>query len=73
MDSELYETVLQQSPPLDEWRRFVYCESLVGQQYGVVDHFPVCNFFLQLLLLCEEMGYCMFCSVHIKCTCLVYI
>ena len=29
------------SPPLDEWRRFIYCESLVsGQLLGEVDHFP---------------------------------
>jgi hypothetical protein len=29
------------SPPLVEWRRFIYCESMVsGQMLGEVDHFP---------------------------------
>lgn len=29
------------NPPLDEWRRFIYCESMVtGQLLGEVDHFP---------------------------------
>lgn len=29
------------SPPLAEWRRFIYCESMVaGQLLGKVDHFP---------------------------------
>ena len=27
------------SPPLEEWRRFVYCRSMSGQLLGQVDHF----------------------------------
>lgn len=27
------------SPPLAEWRRFVYCENLSGAIFGEVDHF----------------------------------
>jgi hypothetical protein len=30
----------QRSPPLAEWRSFVYCSSLLGQLLGEVDHFP---------------------------------
>ena len=33
--------VAARSPPLDQWRKFVYCESLTGQVYGEVDHFKV--------------------------------
>lgn len=29
------------SPPLDQWRKFVYCESLTGRIFGEVDHFKV--------------------------------
>ena len=29
------------SPPLAEWRKFIYCESLTGQVFGQVDHFEV--------------------------------
>ena len=29
------------SPPLAEWRNFIYCESLTGQVFGQVDHFKV--------------------------------
>lgn len=29
------------SPPLAEWRKFVYCESLTGRVFGQVDHFQV--------------------------------
>ena len=31
--------VVALSPPLVEWRRFVYCRSLSGQVLGQVDHF----------------------------------
>lgn len=31
--------VAAQSPPLAEWRKFVYCESLTGRIFGEVDHF----------------------------------
>lgn len=33
--------VAARSPPLDQWRKFVYCESLTGRLYGEVDHFKV--------------------------------
>lgn len=39
----LAEEVARLSPPLDHWRRFVYCETLTGLQYGQVDHFKVCR------------------------------
>lgn len=29
------------SPPLDLWRRFIYCHSMCGHKYGEVDHFQV--------------------------------
>ena len=31
--------VVSVSPPLEEWRRFIYCRSLSGQILGQVDHF----------------------------------
>jgi hypothetical protein len=31
--------VAQQSPPLDEWRSFIYCTSMTGRILGEVDHF----------------------------------
>ena len=33
--------VAAHSPPLAEWRKFVYCESLTGRIFGDVDHFQV--------------------------------
>jgi hypothetical protein len=37
----LSQQVSDLSPPLSEWRRFIYCESMVaGQLLGEVDHFP---------------------------------
>ncbi len=33
--------VAAHSPPLAEWRKFVYCESLTGRVFGEVDHFQV--------------------------------
>lgn len=37
----LAQQVAELSPPLSEWRRFIYCESMVsGQLLGEVDHFP---------------------------------
>ena len=29
------------SPPLQEWRKFIYCESATGTILGEVDHFKV--------------------------------
>lgn len=26
-------------PPLEQWRRFVYCETMTGDLLGTVDHF----------------------------------
>ncbi|KAK9819702.1 hypothetical protein WJX72_001426 [[Myrmecia] bisecta] len=31
--------VAASSPPLDEWRKFIYCESVLGKVLGEVDHF----------------------------------
>lgn len=45
----LAESVKQQSPPLELWRKFVYCESLTGHILGSVDHFKVA---LPLTLCC---------------------
>lgn len=37
----LAQQVSELSPPLSEWRRFIYCESMIsGQLLGEVDHFP---------------------------------
>lgn len=33
--------IARQSPPLEHWRSFVYCESVTGALLGSVDHFPV--------------------------------
>lgn len=41
LGGDLYDDILSQSPPLEEWRRFVYCETVTGAPLGVVDHFPV--------------------------------
>lgn len=32
--------VAQLTPPLEHWRRFVYCQSMAGRLLGAVDHFP---------------------------------
>lgn len=34
--------VAARCPPLLEWRKFIYCESVTGQIIGEVDHFKVC-------------------------------
>ena len=33
--------VVKLSPPLREWRKFIYCESMTGNILGEVDHFKV--------------------------------
>ena len=33
--------VAEQAPPLDLWRKFLYCETMTGPVYGEVDHFKV--------------------------------
>ncbi|KAK3254279.1 hypothetical protein CYMTET_35807 [Cymbomonas tetramitiformis] len=35
----LADEIALKSPPLHEWRRFIYCESLAGHTFGTVDHF----------------------------------
>ena len=37
----LADEIAARSPPLAEWREFVYCESLTGRIFGQVDHFKV--------------------------------
>lgn len=38
---DLCSRVKARSPPLEQWRRFIYCESMAsGQLLGQVDHFP---------------------------------
>lgn len=37
----LAERIREATPPLQEWRKFVYCQSLTGTMYGEVDHFEV--------------------------------
>ena len=39
--NSLAEDVRQASPPLDHWRKFVYCQSMTGRVFGDVDHFQV--------------------------------
>ena len=34
-------SVAASSPPLKEWRKFIYCESATGSILGEVDHFKV--------------------------------
>lgn len=41
MGGGLAAEVARQSPPLEHWRSFVYCESATGALLGSVDHFPV--------------------------------
>ncbi|KAK9800880.1 hypothetical protein WJX73_005015 [Symbiochloris irregularis] len=36
----LAQQVTANMPHLDEWRRFLYCETATGHIYGEVDHFP---------------------------------
>lgn len=35
----LASSIERQQPPLDEWRRFIYCLSMGGHLLGSVDHF----------------------------------
>lgn len=35
----LADEVVAKNPPLAQWRNFVYCETLTGRIYGLVDHF----------------------------------
>lgn len=37
----LADDIAARSPPLAEWRKFIYCESLTGRVFGQVDHFQV--------------------------------
>jgi hypothetical protein len=38
--------VRAESPPLDHWRKFVYCSSMTGDILGEVDHFKVLQQFI---------------------------
>jgi hypothetical protein len=35
----LVQRIQEQVPPLEQWRKFIYCESMTGRAYGEVDHF----------------------------------
>jgi hypothetical protein len=35
----LVQRIQEQVPPLEQWRKFIYCESMTGKAYGEVDHF----------------------------------
>lgn len=37
----LADAVAAGSPPLEQWRRFLYCESALGRVLGETDHFEV--------------------------------
>jgi hypothetical protein len=38
--ASLADALAAASPPLEQWRRFVYCESALGAVLGETDHFP---------------------------------
>ena len=62
MGGNLAAQVVRRSPPLDQWRSFVYCESVTGRLLGSVDHFPVSRFYYFLLRpivsLAVSIGHC---------------
>ncbi len=39
--ASLASAVAGKCPPLHEWRKFIYCESVLGKIIGEVDHFKV--------------------------------
>jgi hypothetical protein len=39
--ASLAAAVAERCPPLHEWRKFIYCESVVGNIFGEMDHFKV--------------------------------
>ena len=39
IDATLASQVAEASPPLSEWRKFIYCETVTGRVFGEVDHF----------------------------------
>ena len=39
--ASMAQQVTEQAPPLDLWRKFLYCETMTGPVYGEVDHFKV--------------------------------
>lgn len=45
--------ILRHQPPVDLWRKFIYCTSLTGQVLGSVDHMQPkgASQFLQLLIM----------------------
>ena len=38
-DPDLASQVVQRMPPLEEWRRFIYCSGMGAEVLGRVDHF----------------------------------
>lgn len=38
-DPDIASQVVANMPPLEQWRRFVYCTGMAGEVMGVVDHF----------------------------------
>jgi hypothetical protein len=66
--------VKARSPPLQQWRSFVYCEAMAaGQLLGEVDHFPGAPLLLLLLNASAQHGKLLFCvpCVHQPATCIV--
>lgn len=47
-ESNVAAEVVKLSPPLREWRKFIYCESMTGNILGEVDHFKVCGAYSHL-------------------------
>lgn len=37
--ASLASRVAEASPPLSDWRKFIYCETVTGKLFGEVDHF----------------------------------
>jgi hypothetical protein len=35
--------IVERMPPLEQWRNFVYCVTMLGDILGRVDHFKVCD------------------------------
>ncbi len=38
-DPDIASQVVAHMPPLEQWRRFVYCTGMTGEVLGMVDHF----------------------------------
>ncbi len=53
----LAEEVTALSPPLEQWRKFIYCERVTGSIYGEVDHFRVIYLFTSFSCLFKSSSY----------------